>query len=360
MNLHEIQEIQGYKLYPSVTITMPTHRTSPANKQDTIRLKNLAQQAADQLLKEFKRREVQGLLDKLDQMVQGVDHRYNLDGLKLFLSAEYAAIFNLPFSLNERVVIQDSFFTRDLVYAMNRTPRYWVLSLSEKPTRLYEATLDLLVEVKGEGFPMEHTGAGGATSLPGGFGVNKSAYRDERHRQFFRKVDAAFRPFHLDDPLPLAVVGVDRFQSFFKEVSAHSDRIITTILGSHDKSSPSNLAKLVWPPVKEKLAEERKLVLDELAKAVGERRSSSTIGEVWRQAHQGRGLKLVVEEDFHYTARLDDKGNLHPAQDPTAEGVIPDAVDEIIETVLRKGGTVVFEDNGTLEKHGRIALILRW
>ena len=66
------------------------------------------------------------------------------------------------------MVIQDSFFTRDLVYAMNRTPRYWVLSLSEKPTRLYEATLDLLVEVKGEGFPMEHTGAGGATSLPGG------------------------------------------------------------------------------------------------------------------------------------------------------------------------------------------------
>ena len=168
MNLHEIQEIQGYKLYPSVTITMPTHRTSPANKQDTIRLKNLAQQAADQLLKEFKRREVQGLLDKLDQMVQGVDHRYNLDGLKLFLSAEYAAIFNLPFSLNERVVIQDSFFTRDLVYAMNRTPRYWVLSLSEKPTRLYEATLDSLLRSRVRASPWNTPVPAGQPAFPAG------------------------------------------------------------------------------------------------------------------------------------------------------------------------------------------------
>ena len=360
MNLHEIQEIQGYKLYPSITITMPTHRTSPANQQDVIRLKNLAQQAVDQLLKEFKKREVQGLLDKLDQMVRDVDHRYNLDGLKLFLSAEYANIFHLPFTLGERVVIQDNFFTRDLVYAMNRTPRYWVLSLSEKPTRLYEGSLDTLVEIKGEGFPMEHTGPGGAAALPGGFGVNKSAYRDERHRQFFRKVDAAFRPFVLDDPLPLAVVGVDRFQSFFNEVSAHSNRILTTVMGSHDKTSPSNLAKLVWPPVKEKLAEERQRVFGELEKAVGERKTASTVGEVWRIANQGRGLKLVVEEDFHYTARLDDKGALQPADDPSAAGVIADAVDEIIETVLRKGGSVVFTDNGTLEKHGRIALILRW
>lgn len=360
MNLHEIQEIQGYKLYPSITITMPTHRTSPANQQDVIRLKNLAQQAVDQLLKEFKKREVQGLLDKLDQMVRDVDHRYNLDGLKLFLSAEYANIFHLPFTLSERVVIQDNFFTRDLVYAMNRTPRYWVLSLSEKPNRLYEGSHDTLVEIRGEGFPMEHTGPGGAAALPGGFGVNKSAYRDERHRQFFRKVDAAFRPFVLDDPLPLAVVGVDRFQSFFNEVSAHSNRILATVTGSHDKTSPSNLAKLVWPPVKEKLAEERQRVFGELEKAVGERKTASTVGEVWRIANQGRGLKLVVEEDFHYTARLDDKGALHPADDPSAAGVIPDAVDEIIETVLRKGGSVVFTDNGTLEKHGRIALILRW
>ena len=360
MNQLELRAIQDYKLYPSLTITLPTHRTSPDNQQDVIVLKNLAQQASERLLGEFKKREIKGLLEKLDQMVLEVDHRNTLDGLKLFLSAEYANIRYLPFTLDERVVIQDTFFTRDLVFAMNRTPRYWVLALSEKPTRLYEGTRDSLVEVKEAGFPMVHTGPGGASALPSGFGVNRSAYRDEYHRQFFRKVDSALRPFMLDDPLPLVVVGVDRYLSFFNEVSAHTDSILATLTGSHDKTSLSNLADLVWPVVKESLAEERKQVLDELGQAVGEQKSASTVGEVWLMANQGRGRKLIVEEDFHYPARLDEKGILHPADDPTAEDVIHDAVDEIIEIVLRKGGKVVFEDNGTLEKHGRIALILRY
>ena len=360
MNQHEIHAIQDYKLYPSLTITMPTHRTSPDNKQDVILLKNLAQQANEKLLAEFKKREISGLLDKLDQMVREVDHRKTLDGLKLFLNAEYANVLYLPFTLKERVVIQDTFFTRDLVFAMNRTPRYWVLSLSEKPTRLYEGSFDKLIEVKTDGFPMTHTGPGGSAALPGGFGVNKSAYRDEHHRHFFRKVDNALRPFLLDDPLPLAVVGVDRYHSFFNEVSAHKDRILATITGAHDKTSPSNLAALVWPEVQEKLAVERKQVLAELEQAVGERKSASTVGEVWRMANEGRGRKLVVEQDFHYPARVDKYGALHPADDPAKPDYMEDAVDEIIESVLRKGGTVVFEDNGSLEKHGRIALILRY
>jgi len=40
--------------------------------------------------------------------------------------------------------------------------------------------------------------------------------------------------------------------------------------------------------------------------------------------------------------------------------LLDDAVDEVIETVLAKGGRVVFVDDGTLGAHSRIALILRY
>lgn len=72
-------------------------------------------------------------------------------------------------------------------------------------------------------------------------------------------------------------------------------------------------------------------------------------------------LTSLVEEDFHYPATVDASGmHLTPADDPTAAGVMDDAVDEIIETVLSKGGRVVFMDNGQLAEHQRIALILRY
>ena len=51
---------------------------------------------------------------------------------------------------------------------------------------------------------------------------------------------------------------------------------------------------------------------------------------------------------------------LLPADDPNAPGVMPDAVDEAIEMVIRKGGEVVCVDNGKLAQFGRIALVLRY
>jgi hypothetical protein len=78
-------------------------------------------------------------------------------------------------------------------------------------------------------------------------------------------------------------------------------------------------------------------------------------------AEEGRGDTLLVEQDFHYPATVDETGLiLTPAEDAAAPGVIDDAVDEVIEDVMMKGGSVVFVDNGALAQHQRIALILRY
>ena len=118
---------------------------------------------------------------------------------------------------------------------------------------------------------------------------------------------------------------------------------------------------MVWPLVNASLAEKRRQVLSELDQAIGERKVVSTIGEVWRLAHEGRGSRLLVEEDFHYPARVDETGmHLTPAEDLAAPEVLDDAVDVLIETVLGKQGQVTFVENGELEAHQRIALILRY
>jgi hypothetical protein len=361
MNRHEVKLLQQISGYPAVTITLPTHRASPENQQDPIRVKNLIGQATKRLLEEFNKREIAPLLDRLEQLAGGIDYRQTLNGLAIFVNYDFARAVQLPFTLRENVNIGTTFLTRDLVFAMNRTPRYWVLVLSEKPTRLFEGVHDVLVEVQEGGFPIFHEGPGGEQSLPGGFGIKKSAYRDEYHKQFFRQIDTALKPFLADDPLPLVVVGVDRFLAFFNEVTDHKDVILTTLQGSHDKTSPSELAKLVWPLAKVALTEQRQKVFSELDKAIGEGKVASSISEVWQLAGEGRGYLLLVEKDFHYPARVDETGQqITPADDATAPGVIDDAVDDVIETVLSKQGRVVFVENGQLETHQRIALILRY
>jgi hypothetical protein len=361
MNRQDLLKLQAITGYPALTITLPTHRTAPDNQQDPIRVRNLVNAATERLLGEFSRREIEPLLNNLQAVVNDINYRHTLDGLVIFANAEMAEKHYLPFTLDERVVVGDTFLTRDLVFALNRTPRYWVLVLSEQPTRLFEGTRDTLVEVQGGGFPLEHEGPGGASALPGGFGVNVSAIRDERHRQFFRAVDEALAARLAADPLPIVLVGVDRWLAFFEEVTAHKEAILATVHGSHDKSSPAELAALVWPPAEAALAAARQKYMDELGAAVGQQRVAATVGEVWRKANEGRGRLLLVEEDFHFPGRLDESGvHLLATGDGAAEATIDDAVDQIIETVLSKGGRVVFTPNDQLADFQRIALILRF
>lgn len=360
MNQRDVLLLIKIKGRPCLTITLPTHRTSPENKQDPVRLKNLVSEATERLLSEFDKREAETLLKRLEDLTNTVDFHNSLDGLALFVNRDFARAFRLQFPVKERVVVGETFFTRDLVYALNHSTRYWVLALSEKPTRLYEGFDQELTEIEENGFPMIHEGPGGEEPLPGGFGIRRSAHRDERHRQFFRKVDNALKSFLADDPLPLIVVGVDRYHAFFNEVSAHTRAIVGRVTGSHDKTSPHELSQLVQPLIEKHRAEKRREALEQLERAVSERKFVSTIGEVWRLANQGRGDLLLVEEDFHFPGRVDENGVLVRAEDPAAPGVMDDAVDEIIETVLNKQGRVVFVENGRLEEHRRIALTLRF
>lgn len=361
MNHKDIRLLQSMRGYPALSILAPMQRSHIDNQQDQLRIKNLVTEATNRLLNEFPRREIEMLLSRLDELVASIDYGSVLDGVAIFVNQDSARLFSLPFAPIERVVVDESFATRDLVRTINHTQRYWVLMLSEQPTRLFEGVGETLIEVKDGGFPMTHSGPGGATRLPGGKGINRSAYRDDQHRQFFRKVDDAFQQFYADDLLPLAVVGVDRYLSFLREVSALTDANIVEVKGNYDRASTFELAKIVWPQMEIQLTALRHQVLEDLDVAVGAQKYASTIGEVWRLAYEGRGRTLVVEENYHYPATSDESGmHITPASDAALPGVIDDAVDEVIETVLAKGGQVVFVDDGTLEQHQRVALILRY
>ena len=361
MTHHQLDELMAVQGYPCLTITLPTHRSFPDNKQDPIRVRNLVTDAQNRLLKEFSKRELAPLLERLDDLVSHIDYNYTLDGLVLAVNREMARQYALPFALDERVVVDDTFFTRDLVRAFNRTPRYWVLALSERSTRLFAATREHFEEITTAGFPMRQVGPGADAPLPGGLGINTSGYRDDRHRQFFRSVDRAYGSFTGDEALPLGLVGIERHQSSFLEVSSHAESVIARTFGNYDHLTAHDLGRVVWPTVSEGFKARRLEVLHQLGNAVGQHRAASTLSEVWYQARLGRGDLLLVEDGYHQPARVNDRGLLDlRVHDATAPDVLDDAVDEVITAVLTKSGRVVFVEDGELAIHHRIALILRY
>ena len=80
-------------------------------------------QAANRLLEEFSKRDIAPLLERLGKLAGEIDYRHTLDGLALFVNRDFSRAVKLPFPLSERVNIGETFLTRNLVYAMHRTPR---------------------------------------------------------------------------------------------------------------------------------------------------------------------------------------------------------------------------------------------
>ena len=82
------------------------------------------------------------------------------------------------------------------------------------------------------------------------------------------------------------------------------------------------------------------------------------IDDVWQYARQGRGRLVVVEEDYRAQPSQEVDGRLVPAASGVPD-VMVDPVDELIEHVIRSGGSAEFFAPNALAGLGRIGLLLR-
>ena len=150
-----------------------------------------------------------------------------------------------------RVVIDATFATRDLVFTLNRSPRYRVLVLTEKPTRLFDATTNVLTEYTDKPFPMVHKGPGGASRAAGrARGSTDPPCGTSRTGSSSARWTRPSPRSRRRTTLPLVVVGVDRYLAFYQEVTKDPDAIVGLVAGSHDDPNPAALGKLVWPVFK--------------------------------------------------------------------------------------------------------------
>lgn len=369
----DVKKLQEFKGYPSITILVPTHRTMPGRMQDPIRVKDLIGQATDRLLEEFEKREVLSLIRTLDELERNIDYTKVLDGLAIFVSSEYSHVFDLPFEISEKVIIDSSFYLRDVIKGMNRSPNYWVLSLSHKPTRLYQGVRDNLKEIVDpvelqrnmQGFPFEYNYdvTSGRELLALATGDLDAKYRDDQYKiHFFRLVDDLFSKYYVTNQWPIILLGTKDNRAYFEQVTKHKGAIAGQIEGDFNRTPTKEIGELTSIKIAEYLQRERKEVLEMFNEAIGKLRHAFGVRELWRLAQEGRIQFLLVEEGFTQPASVneDDPDLIFTYVDSTLPGISDDIVDSIIDEVLDKGGNVYFVDPGSLKEYENIAAILRY
>lgn len=336
MTRSDLDQVIEISAATAVTIYAPTHRRTPENQADPIVVKNLIAQAEGELLESGNRRELRSVLDNLQLAFDSIDFAGTSEGLALFVSELGFQKFHLNHSPEQKVSLSTNFAVAELAKSMGKSFDYHLLVLSESPTKIFRGQRDSLTEIRGE-FPIEHTGRGGAQGLPTDYGQQTSVIEDEEHRKFFRKVLDGLISVQKTEQLPLVVTGVTRFLSFWSEV-APNQTPWTSIEGSYDFMSDSELAEKTWPIISEHTREVALSHVSRLEEARSSKLYAGGFAEVLEMATSGRVALLIVSDS--------------ETANPGCESAV--------RSTLESGGEVRFVPAESLEDFAPIAAFLRF
>ncbi|MFF3753698.1 chemotaxis protein [Streptomyces sp. NPDC002018] len=363
-----LRELRRPRPHPAVSLTMPTDRRDPRAEQDAVRLRNLLTEADRRLEADpdVDKRAHAMVKGRLDRAVAEVDLRHTLDGLLLLADSQEHRIWYLPREVPERVVLGDSYVTRNLVAATEQSRPYWALGVAADRATLWTGSGESLREHRGDGFPMSPPEESWDVEREERIGDRPSTFTDEETRKFLRSVDEAAGAVLASRPRPLFLVGLAPALALLEEAGNATRSAAGRLVKGGLVDGPAPVLRKELRPVAEEYARrEREGALTRLDEARGRRTFAAGLDEVWESVGERRAELVALEDHFHRTAGVRD-GHLVPLDDaPGAtglghDGIRDDIVDELVETALDGGAEVVFLPDGTLAAHDRVAAVLRF
>lgn len=357
MNL-TLKQLKDINSENCITIIMNSHRTKPDYLKDELTLKNLIKEVETRLFADTTKRDAAGLMDKLNALVAEIDHSHNLDSLMLFVNHDIAEFTRLPIHVVDRVIIDDTFATRDLVRAMHAESNYYVLVLSQEKARLIEALNDKVVHEFKSPFPFENKEF---------FTKNKTeaavaSRQSNLIAEYFNKVDKAVNVIRKDNPLPVLICTVEENYAEYLKIADEKQSIFNSYLNKNRIGEKDHaIVKEAWKIIEEDNIKRNNDRKSELLKAVSENKFLSDTNDIWRAIKEGKIQTLFIEQGLFQPAVLENDEIVYVSEDHrTDKGVIDDIFDEMIELNMSFGGDVVFLPKGELTKFNGFGAITRY
>jgi hypothetical protein len=360
-----LADLRRPRKYPAVSVLLPTHRREPDNAQDSVRLRNMLEEAKEAVHNdpEVSRSDRIDVIAQLDQALGEVDLVHAGDGLAIFAAPGEHQVWTLDRSVPARVLLAQTFLTRNLVAAHAANQPYWVLAVDSEIATLWSGTRQRPPRkvTDSPAFPVHRPAVTFDPERLERVGDTPSTFNDEETRRFLREVSEAAGAVLAADPRPMYVVGEPAALAALDEagpVGPGTGTVLRVPQGGLARGPGPALGQAVREADGERDREVIASVLEDLDRARGRKAFAGGVDEVWTCVTEGRAALVAIEDGYRATLR-DDGDHLVPAA-PDERGARDDIIDEIAEQALDTGARVHFVPDGGLTDSGRIAAVLRF
>jgi hypothetical protein len=365
-----------------VSLYMPTHNVGREQQQDPIRLKNLLAEAEAKLSANGLRRpEVQKLMRPAEDLLWNRDFwQHQSEGLVIFLSNDYSMIYRLPLEFEELLIIANNFHVRPLLPVLIRVGKFYILALSLKNVRLWEASPDTINEVRldfptsmdealwmdePEKFLNLHSGSVSTNEAKGGTGIfhGHNIGDEEKNNilRFFHSVNAGLNTLIEDKTPPLVLAGVGYLLPIYREASTYTNLLKDSIEGNPERLELKELHQEAWKIVKPIFEESQKKAYEKYKQLQGQQSSLATndLVKAVKAAKFGQVETLFVPIGMQKWGRYDAENSkviLEAEPNPENE----DLFDFAATQTFLNSGQVFAVPREQLPGDGELAAILRY
>jgi hypothetical protein len=353
--LRELIEAVHYR--PAVSIIMPFEPKMSLKTELVKSLKFAVDKVGQELQENYPDEMSTLVMQKLKGIFKNLNFNTHKKSIAIYVSPVFEKVLYLDIAVEEKIIVDESFEIRDLVYSKKQLHKYLVLMLSANESRIYLGNTETFVRI------VSNTSQSVAFENDAPERVaNFSDVADRKQilmNKFLHHIDNGLDIILNAYHLPLFVLGTDKIAGHFKKLTKHASAVIEYVHGNYEEAATDELKKILQPYISDWQKVKQKDLLNQLEEAAGKNKLATGMKEVWREAMNQKGRLLVVEKNYMFAAEHGSKeGIIYKAIEPYNKfSYIKDAVDDVMEKVLENSGDVEFVDEGVLKDYNHIALV---
>lgn len=355
----EIKEVIDAAHYrPAISIIVPFEPKMGLKSEISYRLKVIVDKVERQLKDSYPDDITALVIKKLQAIIKSLNFDTHKKSVAIYVSPVFEKVLYLDIAVEEKIIIDESFEIRDLIYSKKQLHKYLLLLLNEKEVRMYLGNTETFVRIISNAPESVYNYVNDIPERVANFS-DMEQRRETIMDKFLHHIDSSLDIILNAYQLPLFIVGPERMLGHFKSMTKHKNAVIEYIEGNYDEATLHELKSILAPHVANWQKLKQKDILNQLEEAMSARKLAVAMQDVWYESMHNKGKLLVVEKNFMYPAEHSNRTDvIYNASEPYNKfSYIRDAVDDVIEKVLENGGDVEFVDEGMLDKYDHIALI---
>jgi hypothetical protein len=352
----ELVITEAGKFLPSVSIILPFDIQIAAKSEAKRKLKVVVENVEKALKLNYSQDDAAPVISRLETLLDEIDYNLCKKSIAIFISPQVEKIFYLTIPVEEKIVIDESFDIRQLVFNKKEAVQYLVLLVSAEASKAYLNNGLSLSSLKMDVPVNAHAYENTSNERTGNFS-DPSKYKEVLLDKMLHHADEGLTHLLKTYPYPVFVMGAARDLGHFKKITRNEKNIVHFVHGNFIEASEYEVQVALKPFIAALETSFQQHLLNKLAEANNNNKLAGGIKAVW-QAAEASSIKLLVVEKNYVCPAYVYQDNLYPESELITNGRhTKDAVGDIIQKVLETGGDVEFINDSTLVTCERIAAI---